>query len=59
MHIDSDLLDAIFNIVDFPQTREEALAFSKLGHTLNLVFDVNQNFRTPTADDDDDLLEAL
>jgi hypothetical protein len=59
LHIDSDLLDAIFHIVDFPQTREEAVAFSKLSHTLNLVFDVSQSFRSPTADDDDDVIEAL
>lgn len=59
LHIDSDLLDAIFHIVDFPQTREEAAAFSKLSHTLNLVFDVSQSFRSPTAEDDDDVIEAL
>jgi hypothetical protein len=59
LHIDTDLLDAIFHIVDFPQTREEAVAFSKLGHTLNMVFDVTQSFRSPTAEDDDDIIEAL
>ena len=59
MHIDGDLLDAIFYLVDFPQTKEEALAFSKLGHTLNIVYDVNQTFRSPTADDDDEVVEAL
>jgi hypothetical protein len=40
LQIDHDLLDVIFNLVDFPQTKEEAVAFAKLNTTLNLVFEV-------------------
>lgn len=40
LQIDTDLLDAIFQISDFPLTKDEALAFGKLGSTLNCVFDV-------------------
>jgi hypothetical protein len=59
LQIDHDLLDAIFNIVDFPQTKEEAIAFAKLGHTLNLVFEVTQTYRQPSSEDDDDTVEQL
>jgi hypothetical protein len=59
LQIDTDLLDTIFHIVDFPQTKEEALAFAKLNITINLVFEVNQTIRRPTLDDDDDTIEAL
>jgi hypothetical protein len=59
LQIDHDLLDAIFHLVDFPQTKEEAQAFAKLNHTLNCVFEVNQTFRAFNPDDDDELVEAL
>ena len=40
LQIDHDLLDVIFHLVDYPQTKEEAIAFSKHNSTLNLVFEV-------------------
>jgi len=55
--IDADLRDAIFNIVDFPQTKEEAIAFAKLNGTLNLVLEVGQRFRDPQPDDEDEVIE--
>ena len=57
--VDADLLDAIFNIVDFPQTKDEAIAFAKLNGTLNLVLEVGQRFREPHPDDEDELIEQL
>ena len=59
MQIDHDLLDTIFNLVDFPQSKEEAVAFSKLNNPLNFVFEVNQAFREATAEDDEEAVEAL
>lgn len=49
----------IFNLVDFPQSKEEAVAFAKLNTTLNFIFEVNQAFREVTPEDDDDTIEAL
>ncbi len=57
--VDTDLLDAIFQLVDFPQTKEEALAFAKLNGTVNLVLEATQKFRGQQPDDDDELLEQL
>lgn len=57
--VDSDLLDVIFQLVDFPQSKEEALAFAKLNATVNLVLEAVQKFRGPQPDDEDDLVEQL
>jgi len=59
LQIDHDLLDSIFHILDFPQTKDEALAFAKLNSTLNCVFEVNQVFKTALEIEDEELLEAL
>lgn len=59
MQIDTDLLDQIFHIVDFPQSKEEAVAFAKLNTTINLVLEVNQVLRRPANEDEEDVLEAI
>jgi hypothetical protein len=46
LQIDHDLLDQIFHIVEFPNSKEEATAFAKLNSSLNCVFEVNQAFKT-------------
>jgi len=60
LNIDTDLLDTIFHLIDFPLNKEEALSFSKVQNsTLHLVFDVNQALRQPTDADDDETVDAL
>lgn len=59
MQIDTDLLDQIFHIVDFPQSKEEAVAFAKLNTTINLMLEVNQVLRRPSNEDEEDVLEAI
>jgi hypothetical protein len=46
LQIDHDLLDQVFQLVDFPHSKDEAVAFSKMHSSLNCVFEVNQTFKT-------------
>lgn len=46
-HLDSDNLDLIFNLVDFPQTKAEALAMAKYNMTVNCVVDIKQALKQP------------
>lgn len=45
--------------MDFPQNKEEAVAFAKLNSTIHVVFEVTQTLRKPSQDDEDETLEAL
>mmetsp|Transcript_5574 Transcript_5574/g.4242 ORF Transcript_5574/g.4242 Transcript_5574/m.4242 type:complete len:110 (-) Transcript_5574:224-553(-) len=40
--VDPDQLDVLFQLVDFPQTRGEAVAFAKHALSLNCIFEVKE-----------------
>lgn len=47
---ESDSVDAMFYLVDYPQTKSEAFAFASCSYALNGVFEVNE---VPKADAED------
>ena len=44
---DPDQLDIMFQVVDFPNTKSEAVAFAKFNHTIHCIFEVNQCEKEP------------
>jgi hypothetical protein len=41
--VDSDAVDIMFNIVDFPLNRAEAMAFAKYSNNINCIFQVSED----------------
>lgn len=52
--LEEDQLDTIFNLVDYPNTKAEALALAKYNLTVNLVLDISQVMKPADADGDDE-----
>ena len=50
--LESDNADVMFQFIDYPNTKKEALALSKFGHSLNCVFEIEE---VPATADGDDL----
>lgn len=57
--VENENADVMFQLVDYPQTREEALAFSKFGHSLNCVFEVEEVPAEEEVDDHDEKRKVI
>jgi len=49
LSLESDTADCMFQFIDYPNTKKEALALSKYGHSLNCVFEIEE---VPAADNE-------
>lgn len=58
LETDNELVDLMFNLVDYPRDRQEAYAFSRYGRTLNCVFEVFEVQENPDGTFPVDLKEA-
>ena len=55
---DDELIDFVFNLIDYPQNREEAYPFSKYGRTLNCVYDIYEVQENQDGTSRNDLKDA-
>lgn len=56
--IDTDQIDAMIYMPDYPQTKSEAFALARAGHALNGVFEVNEVPKSDADEVDDEEKEA-
>lgn len=55
LSLESDTADCMFQFIDYPNTKKEALALSKYGHSLNCVFEIEE---VPSADNEGEAVHA-
>ena len=56
--LDTDQIDAMIYMPDYPQTKNEAFALARAGHALNGVFEVNEVPKSDAEDVDEEDKEA-
>ena len=56
--LDTDQIDAMIYMPDYPQTKNEAFALARAGHALNGVFEVNEVPKSDAEDVDEEEKEA-
>lgn len=54
LSVESENADVMFQFIDYPVTKKEALALSKFGHSLNCVFEIEE-VRASTDRDEHDV----
>lgn len=58
LETDNDIVDFMFNLVDYPRDRQEAYAFSRYGRTLNCLYEIFEVQENPDGTFPNDLKEA-
>jgi len=55
LSVESENADGMFQMIDYPATKKEALAFSKYGHSMNCVFEIEEVPADEEAEESDPL----